>query len=633
VSSLADLFAARYLTGAGGIDFAPIRLHPAGTGPASRLSPGSQAGRLARALRARAFTVGSDIYFADGAFAPHTREGLWLLAHEVAHVVQQSVGAVPVPSVSGRPMSAPPTSAYPATSGVIVVPPGTAEERAADAAAGAFLAGRPFVFGPPSRPSPQDGGALTNPPLVVQRYMAWEHSLLGDVAPEEIEAMTASAPAGPGTRAERIAAYCDLLEALAHEPRDPDEARLAAGHPGLTTLRLPGSGLVVTLGELNVLPDYLGHPDEVEKAPAAFLKPLLQSVRSWSIAELSRPVGLRRRPRLLPGALRYPLLGPLAETAEIGVVGRLGERCGFAPDRRYPSVLARNAGHFAPFSWHRWHAFHQAARELIERSATAEETERERLRRRALIHAGYADHFLQDSFAAGHQINKTLVMQWYIEFLAARGVQYPDRDVLDALTAQRQPELHGPARYDRGQAPPGPPWDPEDLALVPNLAERVEFSGVTGDGDPARRQAYAAYLAMQRSGTVSLAAKVAHEHLNEHSLVVSAGPDGPPFRLYGDHTLLAGSDGTMRAARAAAASRQAIAELLRDGRTAIGSQQIMDLFPSHVALDGRLITLQEWHDGALRDLCFGDLFQRPSTRLARLFMSTAFRSLGTPASD
>jgi hypothetical protein len=296
-------------------------------------------------------------------------------------------------------------------------------------------------------------------------------------------------------------------------------------------------------------------------------------------------------------------------------------------------VLSRNAGHFAPFSWHRWHSFHRAARDLIERSATAGAGERERLRRRALIYAGYADHFLQDSFAAGHQINKTLMMQWYIEFLAARGVQYPGREALNSMTEQRQPGLHGPARYDRGQPPHGTPWDPEDMAAVPRVADRIAVSGVTGGSEPERRRAYAAYQAMQRSGTVSLAVKVAHEHLNKHSLAVSASPEGPSFRIYGDHTLLAGGDGSLCAARAAAASRQAIAELLRDGKTAISSQQILDSFPSHVAQDGALVSIQEWHRGALRELCFGDLFERRSTRALRVFMSTAFRSLGTAASD
>ena len=609
LSALADLFAARYRTGADGVDFAAIRLHHAAAGQASQAS---RADRAARALRARAFTVGSDIYFADGTFTPWTRSGLWLLAHEVAHVVQQSVGAVTVP---------------PATSALTVAPPGTAEELAADAAADAFVAGRPFVFDVPRQPGP------ARRPPVVQRYMAWEHSLLGDVAPEEIEVMTAGGPAGSATRAERVAAYCDLLEELGRDPRNADQGRLADGHPGAGTLRLPGSGLVVTLGELNVLPDYLGHPDEIETAPASFIEPLIQSVRSWSIAELARPAGRPRTTRLLPGALRYPLLGPLAETAEIGVIGRLGARCGYPPARQYPSVLSRNAGHFAPFSWHRWHSFHLAARELIERSATAGAAERERLRCRAQIYASYADHFLQDSFAAGHQINKTLLMQWYIEFLAARGVRYPGRDVLDPMTAQRQPELHGPGRYDRSQPPREPPWDPEDTAAVPRVPDRIAVSGVTGGSEPERRWAYAAYQAMQRSGTVSLAVKMAHEHLNKHSLVVSTSPDGPAFRIYGDHTLLAGGDGSVRAAQAAAASRQAIAELLREGQTGISSQAILDSFPSHVSQDGQLVTIQEWHDGALRDLCFGDLFERRSTRALRVFMSTAFRSLGTAAAD
>ncbi len=82
-------------------------------------------------------------------------------------------------------------------------------------------------------------------------------------------------------------------------------------------------------------------------------------------------------------------------------------------------MLARNSGHFAPFSWYRWHAFHTAARALIGQSAAADGTEREALRCRARVYAGYADHFLQDSFAAGHLVNKTLVIQWYIEWLAA----------------------------------------------------------------------------------------------------------------------------------------------------------------------------------------------------------------------
>jgi hypothetical protein len=471
--------------------------------------------------------------------------------------------------------------------------------------------------------------------------MAWEHSLVGDLDPALVQA----AAGGDGRP---VDGYRGLLGELGRAPRRVDQARLRGSHCGLDLIRLPGSGLVVTVGELNVLPDYLGRPEEIEAAPLRFIGPLIQSVRSWSGAELGRTAGHGARlPRLLPGAMRYPLLGPLAETAEISAVTMLGKRLGFEPASWYASVLARNASHFAPFSWYRWHSFHLMARALIARSADAGGQKREALRRRARIYAGYADHFLQDSFAAGHLINKTLVIQWYIEWLAASGVSYPHQDVLGALTVARQPLLHGPAHYDRaaarlgvtaGQgdgragAVPGPPWDPQDVADAPTLDERIAASGVTGDTSAERRAAYAAYLAMLGSGTVQLAVKVAHEYLNKRSLVVAAGPDGPRFRIYGDHTLLASPEGALRTARAAAASRQAITELLRDGETSVDSWDIFGSFPDHVEQDGLLVSLPQWHREGLRGLCL-ELFGRRSTRALRAVMSGAFRQLGRPVAD
>lgn len=49
-------------------------------------------GQLARALSARAFTVGNDIVFAPGRYEPGTPGGRRLLAHELAHVVDGSAG-------------------------------------------------------------------------------------------------------------------------------------------------------------------------------------------------------------------------------------------------------------------------------------------------------------------------------------------------------------------------------------------------------------------------------------------------------------------------------------------------------------------------------------------------------------
>jgi hypothetical protein len=46
--------------------------------------------RLNRNLRSRAFTHGQDIFFNEGEYRPETSEGKRLLAHELAHVVQQA---------------------------------------------------------------------------------------------------------------------------------------------------------------------------------------------------------------------------------------------------------------------------------------------------------------------------------------------------------------------------------------------------------------------------------------------------------------------------------------------------------------------------------------------------------------
>lgn len=61
-----------------GRDFSHIRVHT-----------DSRAAASATAVGARAYTVGPDIAFAAGMYAPHTAAGRRLLAHELTHVVQQ----------------------------------------------------------------------------------------------------------------------------------------------------------------------------------------------------------------------------------------------------------------------------------------------------------------------------------------------------------------------------------------------------------------------------------------------------------------------------------------------------------------------------------------------------------------
>ncbi len=58
-----------------------------------RLHTDANAGRAARDQGAAAYAFGSDVVFGAGRYAPETAAGKRLLAHELAHVVQQSGGA------------------------------------------------------------------------------------------------------------------------------------------------------------------------------------------------------------------------------------------------------------------------------------------------------------------------------------------------------------------------------------------------------------------------------------------------------------------------------------------------------------------------------------------------------------
>lgn len=53
-----------------------------------RVHNDEEADRLTRDLEAKAFTVGSDLFFRHGAYEPTTNAGMHLLAHELTHSVQ-----------------------------------------------------------------------------------------------------------------------------------------------------------------------------------------------------------------------------------------------------------------------------------------------------------------------------------------------------------------------------------------------------------------------------------------------------------------------------------------------------------------------------------------------------------------
>jgi hypothetical protein len=92
-----------------GHDFSRVRVHS-----------GASAEQSTRDIGAKAFTTGHDIVFGAGRFAPGTSEGRQLLAHELTHVVQQSMPAPPGAAVVQRdkndPAKADPAKADPAKS-------------------------------------------------------------------------------------------------------------------------------------------------------------------------------------------------------------------------------------------------------------------------------------------------------------------------------------------------------------------------------------------------------------------------------------------------------------------------------------------------------------------------------------
>jgi hypothetical protein len=81
------------MEGSFGADFSSVRVHA-----------DTAADALSRSMQARAFTVGSDIFFARGQYQPTTTAGQRVLAHELTHTVQQgSAGTLQcVPDMAQR---------------------------------------------------------------------------------------------------------------------------------------------------------------------------------------------------------------------------------------------------------------------------------------------------------------------------------------------------------------------------------------------------------------------------------------------------------------------------------------------------------------------------------------------------
>ncbi|MER6197704.1 DUF4157 domain-containing protein [Streptomyces sp. NPDC001586] len=351
-----------------------------------RIHTDESAAISARAIGAPAFTVGHDIAFAAGEYAPGTDQGRLLLGHELTHVIQQ---AASVPSHGDGLASA------------------------------AGAAGRDAEVEAAAMSEALRDGSATGPPRVrtgsapvLQRYEAGEHAKFGE-AREELKRLVSKRALAhkvkPGETPASIAARYGISEA---ELRSANAAQIrtwkSAKRDGKTvqgfnageTILIPPvvneaikdalsrneltivvGGVHLDYGEGIAMGDFFADPAQMLTAPDATLQELSRLIKK----DKASPAGS-------------------VKTAEWDAV----------TSGRYTSLALRNESHFSPSnlafapaagspgdhksSWERHHA------EAITES-------RKGNKEKALAINAFADHFLTDAFAAGHLINKRDVME------------------------------------------------------------------------------------------------------------------------------------------------------------------------------------------------------------------------------
>jgi uncharacterized protein DUF4157 len=242
------------------------------------------AGRLAAGLGANAFTRGSQIYFAAGMAQFDTDTGRRLLAHEMAHVIQQRSHAEGPTSLVSQPGEAAELSAESSASAVLAQAPSTA-----------FTGSRALL----QRQTGTSGGAQ---PAVQPAAGDLVESFLGSIAEFlGVDPKGLTEPIGTA------------LDVLLGEPLTPEEMQQVLLLRRATPLSLPAS-------EVNAAPERIGEIDrEVDDLQAEF-----KSARGSRRASIKRQVAelLVDKRRLARGlALGTVGKGAAAGTGQITYAG------------------------------------------------------------------------------------------------------------------------------------------------------------------------------------------------------------------------------------------------------------------------------------------------------------------------
>ncbi|HET9895695.1 MAG TPA: DUF4157 domain-containing protein [Streptosporangiaceae bacterium] len=576
---------------------------------AVRIHVGLAADGMARALGADAFTCGPDIFFRDGRYRPWTRDGVRLLAHEIAHVVQQARGD----AVAGPDWT--------------VGTPFDRWEREADRSAEMVLAGRAV-------PGRVRGTAVVPPDgrsRLIQCHSDFEHRVLGDVITQSLCEISAQVAGWK----DLVRHQLGLLEYWRDNPLGPSEEKIHEGWPNIRTLRIGPDKLLVTYGELNALPDYLPNAAETDALRKDILVPVLQTIRQDSYNKLKELADGGVSKQRFSEAVYEPASWPVdavntvldAQAMDLFTFGQ-----GIEGRDHYAGALARNACHFAPSSWYRWKEAAEVARNWAKRYFQNHD---ESARKMAWVYNGFADHFLQDSFASGHLINKTLVMQWFVEWAVSDWQYVGDWENIKGMTTARQPFLSGKWLYDPRF--PGPSNDPQDAQDAATIVGRFLASSVVADWSNDQFQAYGKYLAFITNVAAQLASNNLHDYYCGKSVWVASPARPQPYLVWGDLTLLSGAngaDGVRATSVAAQLSQQSIEDLLRTGSTRSGIEQIQQHLPT-MAGDTKdtVRTLESWATDEAQKVACHKQFASITSRLKRLSAQLASPQLGIVSQD
>jgi hypothetical protein len=591
-----------------GADFSGVRVHTDSD--------------VAPRIGASAFTTGSDIHFAPGEYRPDDRAGQRLLAHELTHVVQQT---------------------------------------------GAGLA----VHGDVHR---HFGSCI-------QRHASKEHYLLGSMTPAKLRSIAdgkaaaekadtgflslfTTKPAKPEEVAEGLTAVREQLVGLENwrkvaGPGDPDPSQINLGDTTyhhewggqLVSVQCRDGAVVCTLGDLNAIPDFFGSIDDLKLIDRSIVFKTLQVIRRESYmylkgleaqlqgkkysydAEKEGFSGLAGNKISIAGVGPKATddLGDLWETEKM-IKGGKGET-GLDDSIGAAATLGRNACHFPPESWLRWREHHTKARTLI--ASATDQDSLNRLANEAIATNAFGEHYLQDSYAAGHLINKGFVMAVALEKRVTNALSPAKVAEIQAATAHSEAyKLPGDAKAkidaaQQGGAVTNSLDDPNLKARDPQSAlESAKELGAQGASKKAGKLeevrasgidpsvvSFDEFRGFLNDLWLQKITNTLHDKYCVNGLTV-ASPDNPTlFKIYGDSNMMRSGAGAEYTATTSLMSRSAINALVenkRDELTAAANgtsvnparqvysvEEIVARFPNRVVDDdGTVMDLETWATGA-----------------------------------